>query len=123
MAASVHAGSLPQVRSPFLCAALACTVIGAVNQATAQSSLDDIHITPPEATVAVAKADYSPDLALAARAPSIRTNVDLVLVPVSVTDGMQRLVTGLDQGPQRGNRVGRAAEEDDPHRSAPMRSA
>jgi Ca-activated chloride channel homolog len=98
MAALVHAGSLPQVLSPFLSAVLACTVIGAVNQATAQSSLDDIHITPREATVAVAKADYSPDLALAARAPSIRKNVDLVLVPVSVTDGMQRLVTGLDQG-------------------------
>ena len=98
MAASVHAGSLPQVLSPFLCAALTCTVIGAVNQATAQSSLDDIHITPREATVAVAEADYSPGLALAARTPSIRTNVDLVLVPVSVTDGMQRLVTGLDQG-------------------------
>jgi len=97
MAASVHAGSLPQVLSPFLCAALTCTVIGAVNQATAQSSLDDIHITPREATVAVAEADYSPGLALAARTPSIRTNVDLVLVPVSVTDGMQRLVTGLDK--------------------------
>ena len=50
-----------------------------------------------EATVAVAKAEYSPNLASAALAPRIRTNVDLVLVPVSVTDGMQRLVTGLDQ--------------------------
>jgi hypothetical protein len=28
---------------------------------------------------------------------AIKQNVDLVLVPVSVTDGRQRLVTGLDQ--------------------------
>jgi len=97
MAASTNAVSLRKVLLPLLCAALACIVFAAVNQATAQSSLDEVHITPREATVAVAKADYSPDLALAARAASIRTNVDLVLVPVSVIDGMQRLVTGLDQ--------------------------
>jgi Ca-activated chloride channel family protein len=96
MAASTNAVSLRTVLQ-FLCAGFACTVIGAVNQATAQSGLDEIHITAREATVAVAKADYSPDLALAARAPRIQANVDLVLVPVSVTDGMQRLVTGLDQ--------------------------
>jgi Ca-activated chloride channel family protein len=97
MAASSNAVSPRKDLLPFLCAALACTVIAAVNSATAQSRLDDVHITPRAATVAVAKADYSPDLALAALGPRIRTNVDLVLVPVSVTDGMQRLVTGLDQ--------------------------
>jgi Ca-activated chloride channel family protein len=97
MAASRNAVSLRKNLLPFLYAALACTVIAAVSPATAQSNLDEVHIAPREATVAVAKADYSPDLVLAARAPSIRTNVDLVLVPVSVIDGMQRLVTGLDQ--------------------------
>lgn len=96
MAASTNAVSLRKVLQ-LLCAAFACCVIAAVSPATAQSSLDNVHITPREAPVAVAKADYSPDLGLAARAPRIRTNVDLVLVPVSVTDGMQRLVTGLDQ--------------------------
>jgi Ca-activated chloride channel family protein len=97
MTASTNAVSLRKDLLSFLGAVLACTVIAAVSQATAQSNLDDVHIAPREATVAVANADYSPDLALAALAPRIRTNVDLVLVPVSVTDGMQRLVTGLDQ--------------------------
>lgn len=96
MAASTNAVSLRKVLR-LLCAVFACTVVGLVGSATAQSRLDDVHITPHEATVAVAKADYSPDLALGARGPQIRASVDLVLVPVSVTDGMQRLVTGLDQ--------------------------
>ena len=97
MAALTSAVSRQRVLPPVVCAALVFTVAVAVNQATAQSSLDDVHIAPREATVAVAKAEYSPNLASAALAPRIRTNVDLVLVPVSVTDGMQRLVTGLDQ--------------------------
>ena len=97
MATSAHAVSLRKVSPPFLCAALACIAIGAVKPATAQSSLEDVHIAPRGATVAMAKADYAPNPALAALAPRIRENVDLVLVPVSVTDGMQRLVTGLDQ--------------------------
>jgi Ca-activated chloride channel family protein len=97
MAASTNIVPLRKVHLPFLCATLACAVIGSINQATAQSSLDDVHIAPREATVAVAKSDYSPDLSLAARVPRIQASVDLVLVPVSVTDGMQRLVTGLDQ--------------------------
>jgi Ca-activated chloride channel homolog len=74
-----------------------CTAIGAISPATAQTSIADVHITPREVPVAVAKADYVPNPALAARAPRIRQSVDLVLVPVSVTDGMERLVTGLDQ--------------------------
>ncbi len=63
-------------------------------RASAQSSLDQVHITArPEVEVA------SPELA--ARGGSltagaiIRKDVDLVLVPVSVTDDMQRLVLGL----------------------------
>ncbi|HEY6338154.1 MAG TPA: VWA domain-containing protein [Candidatus Sulfotelmatobacter sp.] len=74
-----------------------CTVIGAVSRSAAQTSINDVHITPRPATVAVASADYALDPASASRAPRIRQSVDLVLVPVSVTDGMQRLVTGLDQ--------------------------
>src|ERR1700678_252424 len=84
MAASTKAVSLWKDLLPFLCTILACTVIASVSPAAAQSRLDDVHITAHEATVAVASADYSPDLALAARAPRIRTNVDLVLVPGSV---------------------------------------
>jgi Ca-activated chloride channel family protein len=71
-----------------------CTIAGAVQPASAQSSIDDVHIALREVPVTVAKAEYSPN---PAQALLIRKNVDLVLVPVSVTDGLQRLVTGLDQ--------------------------
>jgi Ca-activated chloride channel homolog len=98
MLASTKAVSLRKVSlrllNPLILCAF-CTVIGAVNQVTAQSSLDDVHVTQREFPVTVAKADYSPN---PAEALLIRTNVDLVLVPVSVTDGLQRLVTGLDRG-------------------------
>ena len=97
MAASTNAVSLRRFSLQLLCGLSFCIFVGAASPVLAQGGLDDVHITPGAATVAVAKADYSPDLVLAARPPRIRTNVDLVLVPVSVTDGMQRLVTGLDQ--------------------------
>jgi len=100
MPASTNAGSprkivLQLLNSLFVF--IFCTAIGAVNQATAQTSIADVHITPREAPVAMAKADYVPNPALAARAQRIRQSVDLVLVPVSVTDGLARLVTGLGQ--------------------------
>ena len=71
-----------------------CTIAGAVLPATAQTSIDEVHVALREAPVTVARAEYSPN---PAQALQIRKNVDLVLVPVSVTDGLQRLVTGLDQ--------------------------
>ena len=80
---------------------MVCTVAGAVGMVTipaaAQTGIDDVHIALPEAPVALAKAEYTPNPARFSQVPRIRQNVDLVLVPVSVTDGMQRLVTGLDQ--------------------------
>jgi Ca-activated chloride channel family protein len=97
MDAPTNAVSLRKISLQLLCGLSFCTFVSAASPVLAQSNLDDVDITPREATVAVAKADYSPDLVLPAQGPRIRTNVDLVLVPVSVTDGMQRLVTGLDQ--------------------------
>src|SRR5579863_7997301 len=97
MPASSNTVSLRKVLIRFTCALSFCTLFGAVVRSTAQTSIDDVHITPRAATVAVAKAEYAPNPAIAARAPRIHQNVDLVLVPVSVVDGMQRLVTGLDQ--------------------------
>ncbi|MBV9610593.1 MAG: VWA domain-containing protein, partial [Acidobacteria bacterium] len=61
-------------------------------KAQAQSS-DDIHIVPrervegPKAVPAAITADNPGD--------RLRVNVDLVMVPVSVTDSANRLVTGL----------------------------
>ncbi|MGC2329753.1 MAG: VWA domain-containing protein [Candidatus Sulfotelmatobacter sp.] len=97
MPASTNAVSLQKILLKFLCGLFFCTVISAASSTAAQSSLDDVHVTPREVTVALANAVYTPNAALAARAPRIRENVDLVLVPVSVTDGLQRLVTGLDR--------------------------
>ncbi len=71
-----------------------CTTTAAVHPATAQSSVDDVQIPLRQAPVTAAKAEYSPNPAQALLIPK---TVDLVLVPVSVTDGMQRLVTGLDR--------------------------
>ncbi|MFZ0805323.1 MAG: VWA domain-containing protein [Candidatus Sulfotelmatobacter sp.] len=60
----------------------------------AQTSIDDVHVTPREKSLAL-KAD------LAASLPSgaglIRTRTDLVLVPVSITDNYNRPVIGLEQ--------------------------
>lgn len=61
----------------------------------AQSSFDDVHIHPlssPKAQQNVEKREIA-----YASASIIRKSVDLVMVPVTVTDKMDRIVTGLDQ--------------------------
>jgi Ca-activated chloride channel homolog len=64
-------------------------------RAQAQNDLDEVHITPRESPAAVAKADSALDPALNTYTKPIRKNVDLVLVPVTVTDALNRLVLGL----------------------------
>jgi Ca-activated chloride channel family protein len=66
----------------------------------AQSSLDDVHVTPlggPSASAALGKsvASAATDLALNAYSKPIKVAVNLVLVPVTVTDPMNRVVVGL----------------------------
>lgn len=60
--------------------------------AMAQSTAD-VHVNPPS-TIAVNAPAGSPD-ALLLRPRPLRHDVDLVLVPVTVTDRFDRLVTGL----------------------------
>ena len=70
----------------------------------AQSATDDVHITPRVAPLAAEnKADVPNQPAgtvggsLDLHAKPIKKDVDLVLVPVTITDPMDRLVTGLDK--------------------------
>jgi len=68
--------------------------IFSVRSSKGQTAIDDVHITPKEKTVDVASASYP-----ASFGPNglIRTSVDLVLVPVSITDDLNRPVVGLGQ--------------------------
>jgi Ca-activated chloride channel family protein len=73
--------------------------------AAQESPLDKVHVTPPGeskteegAPVGAEPAPVSGPEALKARPGAvIRLNVDLVLVPVTITDPMNRLVTGLEK--------------------------
>jgi Ca-activated chloride channel family protein len=71
----------------------------------AESNYDEVHVKPmvksedeakfnPNSTAA-AEADLNPNLR--AHMKPIRVDVDLVLVPVTITDPMNRLVTGLEK--------------------------
>ncbi len=61
----------------------------------AQNSLDDAHVRIPTQLMAEADPHGTMLAAYGSTHPVIKTSVDLVLVPVTVTDPMQRLVTGL----------------------------
>lgn len=63
--------------------------------AAAQTSLNDVHVMPRQVSPAVASTVGSLELVEGAYLHVIKKDVNLVLVSVSVTDPMQRLVTGL----------------------------
>ncbi|MFZ0284114.1 MAG: VWA domain-containing protein [Terriglobales bacterium] len=64
--------------------------------ANAQASIEDVHVTP---RVEPAKPDpmESVDPAFRTHTRPMKVDVNLVLVPVTITDPMNRLVTGLDK--------------------------
>jgi Ca-activated chloride channel family protein len=93
-------------------AAVAVIAVGLTVPSLAQNEQSDIHVVPreqkkdakPDPTVmppgvaADAKAaGVSVDPSLKTHTKPIRKDVDLVLVPVTVTDPMSRLVTGLEK--------------------------
>src|SRR5579875_1179716 len=82
---------------------LLCFVGGGVNRAVAQENpLGEVHTnvpapTPPKDTRPVITGDDVARKAANSPGSAIRVNVNLVLVPMSVTDPMNRLVTGLER--------------------------
>lgn len=60
-----------------------------------QVNLDDVHVLPRGVSPAVAHAVAPTQRADGSLLPIVKTDVKLVLVPVSVTDPNQRLVSGL----------------------------
>ena len=66
--------------------------------AEAQTSINDVHVTPRVIAppIAAIEALGPPDVSLAARSV-IRASADLVMVPVTITDGLNRPVVGLDR--------------------------
>jgi Ca-activated chloride channel family protein len=64
--------------------------------ALAQDDFAEAHITPRENPAVVASAALA-NSNLNLGAPAIRKNVELVLVPVTITDSLNRLVVGLAQ--------------------------
>jgi Ca-activated chloride channel family protein len=63
----------------------------------AQVPLDDVHIRPRISPAPVAPANGIVDASLQTHTKPIKVDTDLVLVPVTITDPMNRLVTGLDK--------------------------
>jgi Ca-activated chloride channel family protein len=82
-------------RPLFRALAVLISTTFAVGAAIAQTSINDVHIAPRERSVtpeAHAGGPHLPDgISL------IRSKVDLVMVPVTITDAMNRPVTGLER--------------------------
>jgi Ca-activated chloride channel family protein len=57
----------------------------------------DVHITPRIASKAAASPDVLMDPSLKTHTKPLRSEVSLILVPVTVTDPLDRLVTGLEK--------------------------
>ena len=87
---------------PYL---LAATLLSALPARAQDDPLNKVHVPPPAAATpetgapagAEAPALTGPDAAKVRPGALIRMDVDLVLVPVTITDPMNRLVTGLEK--------------------------
>jgi len=93
--------SLPKFVSGALVLALAFSFLVGVRAMAQDSDVDDVHISPHPPTDNTNLSNTNVKDALSAtvttHAPTIKQKVDLVLVPVTVTDPLNRLVTGLDK--------------------------
>jgi len=78
-------------------AALLVVAAFVVPTVVAQSSDDEVHVIPRKPPDAPKDASDTIDPALKTHTKPIRVDVDLVLVPVTITDPLNRLVTGLER--------------------------
>src|SRR5579864_5128651 len=92
-----HAPSMFRFLAPLITLA-SCLLFCSVGLAQAPD-VEDVHIAPRLDTDNPSKISEQNVLAdtVQTHAPTIKSKVDLVLVPVTVTDPMNRLVTGLDK--------------------------
>ena len=89
----------------ILCVCALAVGLCAVRVQAQDTPLDKVHVPPPSTATpntaepkgAEAPAATGPDALKIHPGSRIRMNVDMVLVPVTVTDPMNRLVTGLEQ--------------------------
>src|SRR5689334_20521653 len=98
----VMLSGLPWQGALLVLAVLACLGPSALGQ----TDVNDVHVQPREIEKSkdAAAADASkenpaniPTNGLSAHVRPLKVDVDLVLVPVTITDPMNRLVTGLDK--------------------------
>jgi len=79
----------------FLIAMVAGTTL--CSRSAAQVPIDDVHVSPRVAPAPEPPKNGVVDAALQTHTKPMKVDVDLVLVPVTITDPMNRLVTGLDK--------------------------
>jgi Ca-activated chloride channel homolog len=89
----------PTVRAVSFRVASSCVLTFVASCALAQMDMDEVHIFPREKPMDVAAVAYVANSAAGGYAGGglIRTSVNLVMVPVSITDELHRPVVGLDQ--------------------------
>ncbi len=93
---SVWSAQKPRVLVWFLIAATAALFCCASPIAWGQSPIDDVHVNPRVRPPSSDPADNI-DPSLKTHTKPLKVDVSLVLVPVTITDPMNRLVTGLDK--------------------------
>lgn len=72
---------------------LLATLVFLADASLAQNSTEDVHIQPRAPSLP----PKEPDPTMRGHAKPFRVDVEMVLVPVTITDPMNRLVTGLDR--------------------------
>jgi Ca-activated chloride channel family protein len=90
-------GSLFGRRAYISCVILCLSFFCLATALLAQVSIDDVHIQPRVDPDKSKLADNINDVSLKTHTKPLKVDVNLVLVPVTITDPMNRLVTGLDK--------------------------